>query len=210
MKIHNQLPQGQLSSAVTRGLGDSRTEGSLERYSETLDVVLDLWAREEFALLRGETLFSAGAITIPAVAGEYGGATIVNPAGSGLLALVRGMVRGGAGSFNWGLALESTVIATHAVTFIGGALDGRKYKRDGFAGGGCGLNQTFGSDVAPQIVVQLDQVTATAVAAEEKPFRVPIILRPGQAAIIEATGVNVGATATLWGWARKANTGELL
>lgn len=210
MKIHNQLPQGQLSSAVTRGLGDSRTEGSLERYSETLEVNLDLWARPEFALLRGETLFSV-VLSLPAVAAEFGGASIINPVGSGLLGVVWCMIRGGGvNTYNWGMTTEAAVLATHASTFIGTALDGRKYRPGGFAGGGCGFNNSFGSDVAAQIVVQFDQTTTTAGGTDERTFRVPCIIRPGQAAIVEGAAVLTGCTATLWGWARKANTGELL
>lgn len=58
--IHNELRRGQLSKAVTRALGMQVGSVGLERLSESLTVVMDLWSRPEFAYLRKEDRFLSG------------------------------------------------------------------------------------------------------------------------------------------------------
>lgn len=208
--IHNELSRGTLSRALTLAVGAARGESGLERYGETLTPVLDLWSRPEFALLRGEVLWAQLA-TLTAVVGEYSGAAIINPTGSGLLVLVNGMVRGGGASFTWGIATEAALVATYAGnTFVATPIDGRKYKPGLLTGTATGPGIVFGSDPAPQVIASLGQVTTTALTSDERPFQFPIILRPGQAALIETANVNTGTNAAFWGWARRANVGELL
>lgn len=55
--IHNQLSRGPWGRAVKDALGDSRAEGGLERYGETMQPVIDLWSRPDWELLRNEFLF---------------------------------------------------------------------------------------------------------------------------------------------------------
>lgn len=56
--IHNQLSRGPFGRALKDALGDSKSEGGLERFGETMQPIIDLWSRPEFELLRGELLWS--------------------------------------------------------------------------------------------------------------------------------------------------------
>lgn len=59
----------------------------IERAGETLTPTMDLWALPEWALLRGETIFSR-IWSVGAQAALFSSAEFVNPAGSGVLAVV--------------------------------------------------------------------------------------------------------------------------
>lgn len=86
-QIHNVLRRSSYSAAFSKAVGDTR-EGGVERYSETLQGVLDLWGRPEFALLRGENLWSGFQSVGAGGAGTFARLGIFNPAGSGLLVVV--------------------------------------------------------------------------------------------------------------------------
>ena len=83
-RLHNALTRGAISDALKRAVGDTRSQGGVERYSETLEPVLDLWSRPEWAILRDEILWG-GASTQAAVAGELSFVAVINPLGSGML-----------------------------------------------------------------------------------------------------------------------------
>lgn len=94
-QVHNQLRAGQLSGALTRALGDTRGDGGIERYGETLTPTMNLWSQPEWNYLRRDYLVSKF-ITSPAVAGEFSGIALVNPAGSGSIAVIeKALVWGG-------------------------------------------------------------------------------------------------------------------
>lgn len=60
----------------------------IERAGETLTPIIDLWAEPDWALPRGAVYFKR-APTTGAVAGRFSSFELVNPAGSGVIAVVR-------------------------------------------------------------------------------------------------------------------------
>ena len=74
---HNELRQSPYGRALLNALGAS--EGSLERFGETLQPIVDLWSRADWAYLYGERL---GAINRAVGAGGVGtnaGVALANP-----------------------------------------------------------------------------------------------------------------------------------
>lgn len=67
-RIHNQLTRGPWSSAIQAALGDSKAEGGIERYGETLTPIVDLWSQPEFAFLRVEHLGACHFTSVAVVA----------------------------------------------------------------------------------------------------------------------------------------------
>ncbi len=86
-RVHNALPAGLLGRAIKAVVGDVRSEGQLERYAETLQPVVDLWASYEFRKLRAEAPV-AGVVEVVAVAAQTNAHRLRNPAGSNALILL--------------------------------------------------------------------------------------------------------------------------
>lgn len=76
-KLHNELRRGPWSAAVTAALGDTR-EGGVERFSESLQPVMNIWDLPEWAILRREQLIYLHGFA-PAVVGELSCVTFSNP-----------------------------------------------------------------------------------------------------------------------------------
>jgi hypothetical protein len=94
MPVHNELKGNQfLSRALKKALGVNDPEGGLERFSETLTPVIDLWRLPEWEYLRSERGF-AESISSPAVAARFSAAGLTNPAGSNILCVVT-LIRNG-------------------------------------------------------------------------------------------------------------------
>lgn len=89
--IHNGLhTNAQLLAAFRKAIGElDPSFTGVERFGETLTPVMDLWSLPEWALLRGEILYARAPIPVPAGgAGVFSAVELVNPAGSGILAVV--------------------------------------------------------------------------------------------------------------------------
>lgn len=89
--IHNQLTNyAQLLAGFRRALGEMGPNFSgIERAGETLTPTIDLWSLPEWALARGEQLFARDGISQGAGgAGVFSSEEFVNPAGSGVLAVI--------------------------------------------------------------------------------------------------------------------------
>jgi len=56
--VHNELRRGPFGRALKNAVGDSTSEGGLERFGETLDPIIDLWGPPEFYFLRGDLFWS--------------------------------------------------------------------------------------------------------------------------------------------------------
>jgi len=78
--IHNLLRYF-AGSRVGALAGIGREEPGVERFGETLQPTIDLWALPEAAYLRGEALATAH-VTAPAVVANYGAMRLRNPAAS--------------------------------------------------------------------------------------------------------------------------------
>lgn len=57
--IHNQLSRGAFLSAIKNALGGAKGEGAIERFSETIGPIIDVWSLPEWAFLRDERLGAA-------------------------------------------------------------------------------------------------------------------------------------------------------
>lgn len=86
--IHNALRRGGLSHALTSAVGDTKAEGGLERYGETLQPVIDLWSLPEWAFLREEAI-CGGQFFVTSAAGTLSEALLMNPTNSGFLLILK-------------------------------------------------------------------------------------------------------------------------
>jgi len=124
-QVHNQLQQaGQLLGGIKAALGATDSEGGIERYGETLQPIVNIWDRPEWALLRGEILFSRQ-VTSPALAARNSVVELVNPSTSRKIAVVRliQLVQA-TGSVDFALDTGGS-IAANPVTNRGVAMDMR-------------------------------------------------------------------------------------
>jgi hypothetical protein len=88
-EIHNRIPRGLISAAVTAAVGIVSGDAGIERLDESLEAIIDLWSQPEFYFLRNEALCggqntqtAGGATTLASVA-------LINPAASKKLIVVR-------------------------------------------------------------------------------------------------------------------------
>lgn len=204
MKTHNQISRGDLSSAVTRALGITQTEGGLERFSETVDVALNPWQQPEWSYLRGETLCAASR-SAGLVAGEVGWIAVTNPAGSGILVVVEyAQMR---------LATAQLEIATEAelLATLGAAILSNSIARDTRGGASPVLLKvpravtSSGTDVALTVGRALDRQAAGI------PFEsLPVVLSPGWGVVVISTAIATAVEACFKWRERKAYPGELI
>jgi hypothetical protein len=110
--LHNQLRRTPFSRALKQALGDTREQGGLERYGETLTALIDLWSQPDWAILREEQLW-ARVFFSPAVVGELSACAITLPVGSSQIVTVDGAVaRAGVATVGLGLAPRGNIAVT--------------------------------------------------------------------------------------------------
>jgi hypothetical protein len=198
-EMHNALHRGALSRAIKDAVGATKSDGGLERYSETLQGVIDLWRLPEWAYLRGESLMMFGAIA-SAVAGEFSYNGIENPAGSEEIVVVDELLIEGAGTYN--IRFRCTDVPTVSAGVIRrdlrwpAAQVSRSLFISGAEAAGSGANMLRFSLPA---------------AATQQPLWMPlgIVLPPGTNVVVEHGTVNTAFTGN-WKWrARAALPGEL-
>jgi hypothetical protein len=211
MGIHNELRRGPFSRATKAALGDTTAEGGVERYGETMQPVLDLWARDEFGYLRSEYLF-----------GErlQKGADVANCGVCGIALsnsckLVAAVWASGANSTaNGSLSIEP--YSRDLLAALGGAAQGNPAQaRDSrnwsvASGGPVPSDLQFWTALtgAPGLNARYEQLNFPD--SEIRPFfGGPWILRPGAAIIVQTEAINQVITVNFWGWVRSALNGEL-
>ena len=85
---HNAIKYGSIiSNAASIAAGGGYGDVGVSRLGETLQPVIDLWRRPEWALLRGERLWAVNPSNV-ATAAEFTQVGVRNPAGSGLIVVV--------------------------------------------------------------------------------------------------------------------------
>lgn len=88
--VHNGLHEyNRLLDGAARAIGEksgAQDFTGIERFGETLTPVMDLWALPEWAILRGEILFSRAVEVTPGA--TFGSIELVNGASTGVLAVV--------------------------------------------------------------------------------------------------------------------------
>lgn len=210
--IHNALRKGVLSAALTRAVGDMRGGSGIERYGETLTPIIDLWEQPEFYFLRDEK-FCANPRNGSAVAAEFAGSALVNPAGSGLLVVVLhasidcGAFAGPSSIAQLQQAPEAAVTATFAGGGPGTVIDTRF--RNGAATSVSAAQTYVGTDPALPIGLTVE-LRRNATPTQIDFQNLPIILHPGQAAVMMFGTVNT-ATNFNWHWReRRAFPSELV
>ena len=89
---HNELNRAvEIDHAVRVIVSETDSESKVERFSETLTPILDIWSRPEWAFLRNEVLFSVGPQTSAAVAAQSSFVQLFNPVTSTRIVLVPGL-----------------------------------------------------------------------------------------------------------------------
>lgn len=207
--IHNELRRGQLSAALTRALGADKGADGIERFGETMQPVMDLWFLPEWAYLRNEWLMVAQTGN-PAVAAELSATALVNPANSGVLAMVE-MVNvrtsTATGSASLRLASAAAVAATLTFTGRGTARDFRVFNST--VGGAPGVIEYWiGSDPGA-IGGMLEDLGTPNNTAYQLFQSTPYIIAPGQALVVQLAAVNTILLANYAWRERKALPGEL-
>lgn len=184
--FHNQLTNyALLLAGYRRMLGEMGADFSgLERAGETLQPVMDLWALPEWALLRGETIYSRSVLP-PAVVARNSSVELVNASTSGVLVVVL-FIRCIAGSDMQVQTDSGIAIAANPVVSRGVANDTR------FPQLGETSQATITSgDVAAGASLPQELLTSTIASTH------PYIIRPGSKLFIVATTVNVAMSCNL-------------
>lgn len=204
--MHNGLPRGELSKALSRVVGDMEGSDGLERYGETLQPTIDLWRSPEFAWLRREFLLVNQATAGP-VPAEYGALALVNPAASGMIVVVERvyfwLAAQGAAS------LQRVVEATVAGTLAAGGRGISRDTRNPLTLPGAALIYA-GTDPGG-IGTTLERVWTPSGANNTGYYSVslPYVLSPGQALVSQAGVPNVAFETGFCYRERRANRGEL-
>lgn len=196
--IHNALrTYAKLLDAIRRAAGESAgTDFSgVERLSETLVPVLDIWRRPEHALLRGEKLF-ARRVNSAAVAARFSSVELVNPTGSQVLAVVQ---RIKCSSGNAIIAIDNGAALGVTATTNGIVVDGRNAT--------LGFDSTctlVTGDFAATVANPQDFVTFAGGAAGASTFGsdFPWILPPGRKLFMVCDTVNTAINMTVLWWER--------
>lgn len=194
--VHNALHhltrvQGAYRAAL--GEGDPAFNG-LERAGETITPTLDLWALPEWALLRGEVLYQRS-VAVGALAGNYSTQELVNPVGSGILAVVLEIM-------NQATLSQTSVDSGAALgvlsTTRGVAADARLAQL-----GPVSACTIVGGQVAGGVTNPQDVIIAATRSAR------PYIIPPGKKLFVFPTAVNTASWLS-WFWTeRKASPEEL-
>lgn len=187
--LHNALTNYvQLLNGFRRALGEMGGDFSgIERAGETLTPILNPWSLPEWALLRGEILF-ARSIAVGALAANYSIQELVNPTGSGVLAVVLEIMNVGSlmqTSIDSGPALG--VLATNR----GVAVDARFPQ----------LGEVSRCTVVSGQVAGAISLPQDAIVANTRTVR-PYILQPGKKLYTSPTAVNTASWLT-WFWSER-------
>lgn len=209
--IHNALKRSPIADGIKKAIGQHKQgEGGLERWSETLQPIVNPWGMPEWAALRGEQLLGVRTFQA-AVAAEFSAIALMNPLGSNTIVVVES-VSVGSGTLHTTfleVVVDTTISGTLLVVTNPTCARDRRFK------GLSGLSRaTFrqGSDLSNTFGAQLEQQTAVSTAASPLAAyqtALPLILRPGDDALVISQTVNIQLS-VCWGWReRQAFPGEL-
>lgn len=204
--IHNALRRGRLSKALSQVVGDTRSDGGLERYGETLQGIIDLWGEPEWAFSRQEKLWTFHLSAIAVVA-EGSIVALTNPVGSGLLVVVEKITAcngTAAGQVIIGMADRAALAATLTAST-------QTFTRDQRAPVQTPPEAWSGSDpTVPFGGITYDMVISAAANQREPFISPPYIIVPGRGLLVQGNGLNQGIITTWVGRTRIAERGELV
>lgn len=207
-KIHNGLNTSWLGDAVKRALNASKSDGTVERFGETLTPVMNPWGMPEWAALRGEQLCAVRTFQ-GAIAAEFSAVALMNPFDSKAIIVVEAVTT------STSVVTQNVRIEIVADTVIAGTLGtltNPTCARDRrFKGISTLSRATFrqGTDPTNTFGAQLEEVSVVAGAVPQFIVSMPLILKPGDDAVVIGQTVN-SALSVNWGWReRQAFIGEL-
>jgi len=189
--LHNELRSGRIITAYKAALGMKDGQEGVERLSESLVGVIDLWRHPEFAQLRGERL-CGGMRTAGAVVAEFSGVALGNPAGSGMIAVVEACAARVA-TLGQITQLEIGIDATFLATLT---TSGSGFVRDrrGLTSTASRLLIRTGTDAAATLG-QLLETNSPTVAEVQIPWLMPpVILAPGDGLLMIHQTTNTALT----------------
>lgn len=204
---HNELRRGPWSRGTKNALGDSKGEGGIERYGETMQPVMDLWSQPEWAALRDDRLIARehGQAATPL---ELAFIAAVNPVGTDKIVVIEKVKCrvSTADTLSLGLLADASIAGTDA-TDVFFAKDRRTVPNVTNA-----MATTLsrrGANAASIVPAQQELVRCSTAAVDFEAITPPYILRPGDALVVECQTVNLGLNVTWLGRERAALPGEL-
>jgi hypothetical protein len=212
VKVHNQVSRGELSAAVQRALGVTKPDSGVERFSETVDLVMNLWGMPEWAYLRHELLAGVKRAVPAGGAATFSGVGLCNTT-PGLIVVVESItcwqVAGVATAADLYIALDSALSGTLGSSQLGSPRDSRWAPSVDIATPQAVVR--YGTPAAvptsrglESLIFSANNQTAAFVTA------LPIVLEPGTGVFALQRTANLFFEAS-FGWReRKAYPGELV
>ncbi len=181
--------------------GLDEDSGGIERLSETLQPVMDVWRLPEAGRLRREAL-CAGNVAVGAVAAERGRVQLRNPANSGLLVVVRQVYHSGTSSAVY-LSLIQTV--TDLTTVSQATFQDARWYQPNLSSWPYAV---LSSGTTNEAVSNIDSALLMRTARDI--FEVQYIIQPGWSFRAKASATNEAILLGLRWTERRALPGELL
>lgn len=209
---HNALTRGPLGRALKEALGDSKSEGALERFGETMQPVMDLWGRPEWAILRNESLWACSIVR----AGDAANQSVVGvglPANSKNLVVVEGV--SGRNSVAAGNLVLSMIDRATFAALGGFVVINPPFFRDQRADAVIGaqrapLEAYTALNGAGTINGTIENLLFPAGEVRDRAFStLPLIIKPGGVVFVQGTAVNQQIVVSFWGRVRSAFSTEL-
>lgn len=206
-RVHNQLTRGPWTSALKAALGDSRNEGGIERFGETMQPVVDLWRLPEWAFLRDEVL-AAGQFIVTSAAGTLSEALLLNPTDSNVMAVITKihLALTSAGAQLFYRRLNQGTLPAGFVATATGPVDFRNAQLIAAQATRCIVAQA--ANAAADGGIAFDAISLTVNLVHEDTE--PIILGPGSGLVINVSAVGVNTMVGGFRWReRQLFGGEL-
>lgn len=212
--IHNAISRGFNNDALKAAVGASKDAGGVERFSETLQGVINIWGLPEWAWLRKEYLWCKTLAAGP-VAAEFSAVGVSCAVGSRALVMVDGASVSQLPAASNGRA-QMVARTTLSGTLTQNAVNSTRDQRlapdpNAFQANVPFVEMWNGTDAA-DIGNTNPQEAFTTPASATQPLLgiVPCILKPGGGLVVTASVVNTITVVTFWGRSRAALPGELV
>lgn len=209
-QTHNALSRGPFGRALKDALGDSKAEGALERYGETMQPIINLWGLPEWAFLRGETLWACS-IVRAADAANVSIVGVMLPVASKFILMVDRI--SGRNSVAAGNLILSMLDRPTIAALAGFALGNPPFFRDQRAHSVVGAQfaplETF-SAASGAVAVNGTMENISYPTSDNREFVAPpLIVRPGGGVLVQSAAINQQIVVSFVGRIRNALPTEL-
>jgi hypothetical protein len=192
-QLHNELRRTALSRALKAALGDTRADGGLERYGETLQPVMDLWALPEWAHERKEIL-GADARLQGAVAAQFGAYGVGIPPAGEVICVVDAMkVMSGVATLFTVERLTHAALAA-AVATLAFSIVTRDRRNGDFV---AGVELFSGTSATPTLGAAIENIRVVANDEHTTTTATPYVVVPGQAIVVIGQTANQAQNCSL-------------